>query len=119
MGYNTKNYTEQGGEKTVIGGRLEIKEGAEVIGLSASSDLRVATKTKLGGIKADTKSETDTVEVKIGSDQKLYAPSYPILPNFQVAENQALSTAENIETLVIDFNNLITKLKNAGLMAED
>ena len=31
--YNTKNYTEQGGEKTVIGGTLEIKEGAIVDGL--------------------------------------------------------------------------------------
>jgi hypothetical protein len=24
MGYNSKNYTEQGGEKTVIGGELEV-----------------------------------------------------------------------------------------------
>lgn len=28
MSYNVKNYTEQGGEKTVIGGTLEIKESA-------------------------------------------------------------------------------------------
>jgi len=33
MSYNTKNYTEQGGDKTVIGGTLEIKEGALVTGL--------------------------------------------------------------------------------------
>lgn len=33
MSYNTKNYTEQGGEKTVIGGTLEFKEGAQVKGL--------------------------------------------------------------------------------------
>ena len=33
MSYNAKNYTEQGGEKTVIGGSLEIKEGASVTGL--------------------------------------------------------------------------------------
>lgn len=33
MSYNTKNYTEQGGEKTVIGGVLEVKEGATVTGL--------------------------------------------------------------------------------------
>ena len=33
MSYNTKNFTEQGGEKTVIGGTLEIKEGADVTGL--------------------------------------------------------------------------------------
>ena len=36
MSYNAKNYTEQGGEKTVIGGTLEIKEGASVTGLPPS-----------------------------------------------------------------------------------
>jgi hypothetical protein len=30
MSYNTKNYTEQGGEKTVIGGVLEVKEGGSL-----------------------------------------------------------------------------------------
>ena len=30
---NVKNYTEQGGEKTVIGGTLEILEGGQVVGL--------------------------------------------------------------------------------------
>lgn len=33
---NVKNYTEQGGEKTVIGGILEIVEGGQVIGLPSS-----------------------------------------------------------------------------------
>ena len=33
MSYNVKNYTEQGGDKTVIGGELEVKEGARVGGL--------------------------------------------------------------------------------------
>ncbi len=37
--YNAKNYTEQGGEKTVIGGVLEIKEGASVKGVGLR-DLR-------------------------------------------------------------------------------
>lgn len=37
MRYNAKNYTEQGGEKTVIGGTLEIKEGASVTGLLSLS----------------------------------------------------------------------------------
>ena len=32
MSYNTKNYTEQGGEKTVIGGTLEFGPGAKVEG---------------------------------------------------------------------------------------
>lgn len=74
MDYNTKNYTEQGGVKTVIGGTLEIKEGATVTGLPSS---------------------------------------------FTPAENQAPSTAEDITSLVADFNALLSKLKTAGLMETD
>ena len=36
MGYNTKNYTEQGGDVTHIGGKLIIEEGASVEGLPSS-----------------------------------------------------------------------------------
>lgn len=78
MAYNTKNYTEQGGDKTVIGGTLEIKEEAIIIGLPFSP-----------------------------------------LTETPVLENQAESTAENIETLVLDFNSLLSKLKVAGLMEKD
>jgi hypothetical protein len=67
MSYNTKNYTEQGGEKTVIGGTLEIKEEASVKGL----------------------------------------PS---------ADNQVASTASDAAALKNDFNALLLKLKDAGLM---
>ncbi|ENH9622389.1 TPA: Head fiber protein [Listeria monocytogenes] len=74
MGYNTKNYTEQGGDKTVIAGTLEIKEGATVTGLPSS---------------------------------------------FTPAENQAASVADDITTLVSEFNALLLKLKAAGLMTAD
>lgn len=33
---NVKNYTEQGGEKTVIGGILEIVEGGQIVGFPSS-----------------------------------------------------------------------------------
>ena len=46
MSYNAKNYTEQGGEKTVIGGTLEFASGAKVVNLPE------ATKSAIGGIKA-------------------------------------------------------------------
>lgn len=39
--------------------------------------LTSATSTKLGGIKADEKTEIDTVPVKIGADSKLYVQNYP------------------------------------------
>ena len=74
MSYNTKNYTEQGGEKTVIGGTLEIAEGGKVVGLESA---------------------------------------------FKQAENQNESTASTIAELKSDFNSLILKLKEAGLMKED
>ena len=74
MSYSAKNYTEQGGDKTVIGGTLEIKEGATVTGLPSS---------------------------------------------FTPAENQAASTAEDISSLVADFNALLLKLQTAGLMEAD
>lgn len=68
---NVKNYTEQGGEKTVIGGTLEIAEGGQII-----------------------------ID---GSD-------------FTRSTAQADSTASDITALKDDFNALLTKLKNAGLM---
>ena len=47
MGYNAKNYMAQGGDRLVIGGTLEIKEGASVTGLPAAADnpgvVRIAT----------------------------------------------------------------------------
>lgn len=69
MSYNTKNYTEQGGEKTVIGGTLEIKAGATVTGFAAAY--------------------------------------------------QADSTAEDLPTLLVDFNALLAKLRAAGLMVAE
>ncbi len=47
MEYNAKNYMTQGGDRLVIGGTLEIKEGASVTGLPAAADnpgvVRIAT----------------------------------------------------------------------------
>ena len=114
MSYNVKNYTEQGGEKTVIGGTLEIKEGASVTGLPSSpAEITAATANALGGVIAAAKAESDTVEAKIGSDHKLYVPAQA------VAANQADSTAEDVADLVSDFNGLLAKLKLAGLMTAD
>ncbi|MEJ8778101.1 Head fiber protein [Virgibacillus soli] len=45
MGYNAKNYTEQGGEKTVIGGELVIEEGAKVTGLPSSSNEKMSNQS--------------------------------------------------------------------------
>lgn len=116
MSYNSKNHMEQGGEKWVIGGTLEVLSGASVTGLSADP-LLPATDTTLGGVKAATKTETDTVSVAVDVDGTLFVPTYPeaITP----AANQADSIAEDTATLATDFNALLAKLKAAGLMVSD
>lgn len=41
---------------------------------------KVASKSLYGGVKADAATETDTVPAKIGTDGKLYVPTYPEIP---------------------------------------
>ena len=112
MSYNTKNYTEQGGEKTVIGGELEIlpgakikaDEGAEVEGFGGGGEyvLPIATQDTLGGVKAGTSGP-----VRIDNDGVVYLTT---------AGCQAESEATDVAGLRTDLNALLAKLKTAGLM---
>lgn len=112
MSYNAKNHTEQGGEKTVIGGTLEVlpgativaDEGATVEGFGGGGEyvLPIATQETLGGVKAGTSGP-----VRIDNNGVVYLTT---------AGCQAESEATDVEGLVSDFNALIAKLKNAGLM---
>ena len=68
--YTTKNYSTDGGDTLVIGGKLVFEDGAEI-------------------------------------------------RNFPGAANQAASTATNAAGIVEDFNALLLKLKNAGVVAPD
>ena len=126
--YNTRNYAAHGGGEWVIGGKLTILEGATVEGLTATA--APASADALGGIKAAEKGAGDTVEVKIGGDAKLYAPTYPeayVLPpaetdalgGVKLAANQADSAAATVAGLKDDLNALLAKLKAAGIMAPD
>ena len=53
MSYSTKNYTEQGGEKTVIGGTLEIKEGAVITGLPVLDNQAASTAATVEDLVTD------------------------------------------------------------------
>lgn len=72
MSYNTKNYTEQGGEVTHFSGKVVFEEGCEFDGLP-----------------------------------------------FPQLENQSASTASTVAALKDEFNSLLEKLKDAGIMAPD
>lgn len=115
--YNTKNYMAHGGNELVIGGKLTILDGATVTGLADAEQLVPATEEALGCVKAAAKAETDTVPAKIGTDGKLYVPTYP--EEVTPAANQADSTATTVAGLKDDLNALLAKLKTVGLMEAD
>ena len=104
MSYNAKNYTEQGGDTTHIGGSLVIEEGASVEGLP-SPTLPTASASKAG-------------VVKVGSGLSI-ANGVLSANGITPAANQAASTATTVEGLAADFNSLLSKLKAAGLMTAD
>ena len=112
MSYNTKNYQENG-EKLVIGGTLEIEDGATVTGLPAA-EISKATSSTLGGIKAATKSAGDTVEIKIDSSSaKLYAPRYPKAWYVEPCD----ASNPQLQEVATTLNAVITNLVEADLMS--
>ena len=122
--YNTKNYTEQGGEKTVIGGEIVIEGkitvagSGQVVGITGVTG--AATESDLGGIKAAARGDGDTVEVKIDSTtSRLYVAP----PTSATKDSEGLvKKADNVaaidgETVTVErFNALLTALINAGIM---
>ena len=53
MSYNAKNYTEQGGEVTHIGGQLIFEEGASVEGLPCAENQADSTASTVAGLVTD------------------------------------------------------------------
>ena len=51
--YNSKNYTEQGGERTVIGGALVFEEGATIEGFPGAANQADSTATTVATLKDD------------------------------------------------------------------
>lgn len=131
MSYTVKNYTEQGGEKTVIGGeivvegKITVADGGEVEGITGVT--AAATESTIGGIKAAAKGAGDTVEAKIDSTtSKLYVPTYPTVPEEATTETAGIvKMAANVakitgDTVTVEkFNDLIDALVAAGLMADE
>ena len=119
MSYNTKNYTEQGGDVTHIGGKLIIEEGGEVEGFDggggSSYTLPTASVDTLGGVKAAAKT-TESVPVAADTDGTLYVPTYPVIPKMEKQDDCSSDDASAIKTAL---NDLLSKLKATGLMKSE
>ena len=103
---NVKNYTEQGGEKTVIGGTLEFTDDAKVVNMPGGGSgyvLPPASYDKLGGIK-------------VGGGLYIHEDGTLGASIDCPADHQEDSTATTVAALKDDFNALLAKLKGAGLM---
>lgn len=105
---NVKNYTEQGGERTVIGGQLEI---------AAGGTLTIAEGSTVEGVVSapvvDALDSTSTTSALSANQGKVLNDALAA----KTAANQADSTASEVAGLVTDFNALLAKLIAAGLMA--
>ncbi len=107
---NVKNYTEQGGEKTVIGGELEIAaSGKLTIKDGATVDTGVIAPVVDNLISTEATSALSAKQGKVLNDAIIA----------KTAANQADSTAADVPDLVTDFNALLAKLITAGLMAAE
>lgn len=127
--YNCKNYSTDGGDKLVIGGTLEIADGASVTGITTativdnltSTDATKALSAKQGKALNDAKVSIAAIVNDLttgGVAVPLSAEQGKVLAG-RVAANQAASTAADIPGVLADLNALLTKLKAAGLMAAD
>jgi len=99
--YNTKNYTEQGGDVTHIGGKLIIEQGAEVEGMSGVAF------TAGDNITIDGKeiSATDTTYRAATSNTRGL-----------VKQAAAVADADSTEGAVTTVNALLASLRAAGIL---
>ena len=105
-------YTDPAGRDTsvdvITGGYVDINKAEAAFGKSYTDDAKAAL-AELGIILVDFELSSSNVGAASPSD----------IPTIPVAANQADSEAETLAALVSDFNDLLAKLKDAGMMDPD
>ena len=115
MSYTTKNYTDKGGNRTVIGGELEIREGARVTGLLSGGTAEnhpASTATQVAGLKNDFNAllvKLKEAELMAADVWELSARLAPSLTDAVAAANNAkasVSLADGVITVTADVDEL-------------
>lgn len=112
MGYTTKNYTTDGGNKTVIGGTLEIKEGASVTGITTATivdNLVTSDATKALSAKQG-------AALKTAVDAKYTAANATATTAGLVKQSALVAEAAGATPTAAEFKALLDALKAAGIM---
>ena len=113
MSYNTKNYTEQGGDKTVIGGTLEVKAGATVTGIAAASIVDNLTSDATDRALSAKQGKA----LKTLVDAKYTAANATTVAAGLVMMSANVAKAVGAAPTKAEFDALIDALITAGLMA--
>ena len=120
MSYNTKNYTEQGGEKTVIGGTLEIPGALDLTGATITGAVTAAVVNNL--TTAATGSALDAAQgkaLKTLVDAKYTAASATAAVAGLVKQSALVAEAAGEAPTAAEFKALLDALKTAGIMAAE
>lgn len=119
---------------TFTGGATGTYDGSNplTVNIPAPTGIAAATDTVLGGVQAATKGEGDTVVAKIGTDNKLYVPTYPTelpasdvyewakqenKPSYTPTEVGVIGTAPTSGQVAV-FDGTTGKIKSTGFTIE-
>lgn len=119
MSYNTLNYTEQGGEKTVIGGEVEIlgtltiDDGATVAGVVTAAVVNNLTTTTTG--KALDAAQGKALKALVDAKYTAANATDAVAGLVKQAANAPEAAADN--PTAEEFKALLDALIDAGIMA--
>jgi hypothetical protein len=113
--YSCKNYKTNGGDKWVVGGTLEIKEGASVTGMTTAT--LVNDLTTGGADKALTAEQGKTLKAAV--DAKYTAANATTAAAGLVKQSVKVAAAAGEAPTKAEFDALIAALVTAGIMAAE
>ena len=112
MSYNTKNYTEQGGDITHFGGKVIFEEGSEVEG-GSFTEVKTATKSQKGIVKVGDGLNVNSGTISVAEASKTVAGGVLAVDDLEDCE------ATDVAGINAFLNNyLLVRLRSAGILKE-
>lgn len=110
--YNTKNYTEQGGDVTHFGGKVIFEEGCDVEG-GSFTEVKTASETEKGIVKIGAGLEVETD----GTLSVTPTPDADPDTKGLVKQAEAVADCAGDAPTAEEYNALLAALRAAGIIA--
>lgn len=112
MGYNTKNYKEQGGERTVIGGSLDVVSGGEI-------DVESGASLKLAGTAVSkTAAQINALPIVEQAAEAAIVQADATAPGESYDQTIAATCSDLANVNKAKINAILAKLVLANIIAE-